>query len=39
MRNPLALFHLVGLPEIITPSPIMLKMQATYGAPWLQNVG
>jgi hypothetical protein len=29
IRNPLALLHLVRLPEIITPSPIMLKMQAT----------
>ena len=29
IQNPIALFHLVRLPEIIAPSPIMLKMPAT----------
>jgi len=29
LQNPIALFHLVQLAEIIVPSPIMLKMPAT----------
>jgi hypothetical protein len=33
IQNPVALFHLVKLAEIIGSSPIMLKMQATLGAP------